>query len=168
MSARRPIQFCPYCGTPVERRPIFGKLRAVCPACDWKHFEDPKVAVTALVIRAGQVLLTRRANQPQHGKWSLPGGFMDAREDPQRAVERECLEETGLRVKASGLITLLSGREHPHGADLLLVYRAEIIDGELKAGDDASEACFFMPPYPPLAFKSTAVILAGLAQPAED
>ncbi|HZU86143.1 MAG TPA: NUDIX hydrolase [Anaerolineaceae bacterium] len=154
------VHFCPACGTPVERRPIFGKLRPVCPACGWAHFEDPKVAVTALVVQDGRVLLTRRANEPNPGKWTLPGGFMDAGENPERAAERECREETGLEVRVTSLITLLSGREHPRGADILLAYRAEILGGTLTAGDDASEVNFFaLDALPPLAFESTRKIL---------
>jgi len=81
-------------------------------------------------------------------------------EDPAQAAVRECREETGLDVKISGLINIISGREHPRGADFVIVYRAEIIGGKLLAGDDADRAEFF--PYehlPPLAFKVTKKIL---------
>ncbi len=156
------VRYCPMCGTLLEQRPVFGKLRGVCPSCDWAHFEDPKVAVTALIIREGRVLLTRRINEPQQGQWTLPGGFMDAGEDPARAAERECLEETGLVVQAGELLRVLTGREHPRGADLLLAYRAEIVSGELAAGDDAGEVGFFaLDNLPPLAFESTRKILQG-------
>jgi 8-oxo-dGTP diphosphatase len=160
--SNRVVRYCPMCGTLLEQRPVFGKQRGVCPACDWAHFEDPKVAVTALIIQEGRVLLTRRINEPQQGKWTLPGGFMDAGEDPPRAAERECLEETGLVIQTGDLLRVLTGREHPRGADILLAYQAKIISGVLAAGDDAGEVGFFaLNDLPPLAFESTRKILLG-------
>ena len=155
MSARR-IRFCPYCGTPTEERLVFGAEHPTCPACGWVHFEDPKVAAAVLVEQDGRVLLVRRINEPHSGCWSLPAGFVDAHEDPARAAERECLEETGLRVRTTGLLHLITGREHARGADIFLVYAAEILGGDLSAGDDADQVGFFArDQLPPLAFQTT-------------
>jgi 8-oxo-dGTP diphosphatase len=75
------------------------------------------------------------------------------------------LEETGLQVRVTGLLDVLGGREHPRGADVLLAYLAEVVGGELKAGDDASAAAFFpLDALPPLAFASTKKLLAKLKQ----
>lgn len=159
----RPIRFCPYCGTATEVRFLFGANRAVCPTCGWKHFDDPKVAAAVLVWVDGLVLLNRRVNEPQRGKWSLPAGFVDAYEDPARAAERECLEETGLQVHVTGLVDVIAGREHSHGADIFIVYTAEIIGGMLQAGDDADDVGFFpLEHLPPLAFETTRNVLAKL------
>lgn len=156
----RPIRYCPYCGVAVETRVIFGKERQVCPACGWVHFTDPKVAVAVLVEEDGKVLLTRRVNEPLSGLWTLPAGFMDAYEHPERAAERECLEETGLRVETTELVEILAGREHPRGSDILIVYRAKVVEGCLAAGDDAEQVGFFHRDHlPPLAFQSTRKIL---------
>lgn len=155
MTAKK-IQFCPYCGTKTEQKIIFGKTRAHCPNCDWNHFEDPKVAAVVIVQRNRNVLLVRRLYNPFQGSWTLPGGFVDACEDPARAAERECLEETGLEVNATSLVDVFTGREHPEGADIVLVYRANITGGDLHAGDDATQAAFFAcEQLPPLAFMST-------------
>ena len=67
--------------------------------------------MAVLVEDDGQVLLVRRANEPQRGLWTLPAGFVDAGEDPVLAAERECLEETGLRVKITGLLDVIFGLE---------------------------------------------------------
>jgi len=152
----RGIKFCIHCGTRLELRTVHGNEHPVCPACDWVYFADPKVAVAVLVEKEGQILLTRRINEPERGKWSLPAGFMDAFEAPEQAAERECLEETGLIVKVTGLVDVLGGREHPHGADVFILYRAEIVGGQLNAGDDADQVGFFRrDQLPPLAFKTT-------------
>jgi ADP-ribose pyrophosphatase YjhB (NUDIX family) len=124
------------------------------------HFSDPKVAVAVLVEKEGKVLLTRRIYEPDRGKWSLPAGFMDAFETPELAAERECLEETGLQVRVTGLLDVLGGREHPNGADIFILYRAEIVGGKLDAGDDADQVGFFArDQLPPLAFITTRKVL---------
>ena len=119
------VKFCPLCGTGLIIAKRAGRNRPVCPFCDWVYFPDPKVAVVVVIISNNKVLLTRRVNIPQQGLWTFPGGFVDAGEDPERAAERECLEETGLNVKVSGLVDVLSGQEHPRGADILIIYYGE-------------------------------------------
>ncbi|NMB88841.1 MAG: NUDIX hydrolase [Chloroflexi bacterium] len=156
----RPLCYCPYCGNPVEYQQRYGLDRAVCPACGWIHFQDPKVAVATLIFQDSQVLLTRRVNEPYRGCWTLPAGFVNAHEDPAEAAVRECLEETGLHVQITALEGVIGGREHAAGADILIAYRAVVISGVLQAGDDADQAGFFpLDHLPPLAFKTTSRLL---------
>jgi len=113
-----------------------------------------------LIEQNGRVLLVRRAVDPQRGLWTLPAGFIDAGEDPIMAVQRECLEETGLEIAVTGLIEVLYGLEHPRGAHILLVYRTEIMGGELLPGDDVDGADFFSRnDLPALAFSTTRKVL---------
>jgi 8-oxo-dGTP diphosphatase len=157
------ISFCTQCGAVLRQEEKFGRLRPICPECGWIYFADPKVAVAVVVRENNRVLLTRRINPPFQGYWSLPAGFMDAGEDPQRAAIRECLEETGLEVQVSNLLNVYSGREHDHGADLVLVYEAHLKGGVLQAGDDADRAEFFsLDNLPSLAFTSTRLVLEAL------
>jgi 8-oxo-dGTP diphosphatase len=154
------INYCPRCGTPVERALRFGRQRKTCPQCRWIFFADPKVAAAVLVQEDDKVLLVQRDNQPQRGKWTLPAGFVDAGEDPAAAAVRECLEETGLTVVLTSLLGILSGQEHSQGAHILIVYKAKRVSGELLPGDDALQADFFSPQHlPPLAFSTTERIL---------
>lgn len=141
----------------VER---IGKVRPVCPACDWTYFPDPKVAVGVYVEQDEKVLLVRRVMEPARGQWTLPGGFLDAGEDPEEAAARECLEETGLQVAITGLWDVFPGQEHERGAHLVIIYRGRVITGDLAAGDDADRAAFFgRDDLPPLAFRATRRVL---------
>ena len=159
------VKYCPRCGTFLHLKDHKGKQRLTCPACGWIFFPDPKVAVAALVIDQGKVLLVRRANEPMRGYWTLPAGFVDAGEDPARAVERECKEETGLVVTASRLLDVIAGQVHARGADILIVYLADNCSGTLVSGDDADQAQFFeLSNLPPLAFSSTQAILDTLKE----
>jgi ADP-ribose pyrophosphatase len=121
---------------------------------------DPKVAAAVLVVRDGHVLLVRRVNEPYRGLWTLPAGFVNGGEDPAQAAERECLEETGLSVRVRRVYDIVSGREHPRGADFVIVYWADVIGGEMRAEDDADAVEWFDKDHlPPLAFLATKKVL---------
>jgi ADP-ribose pyrophosphatase YjhB (NUDIX family) len=154
------INFCPRCGTKTNLQEKFHKLRAVCPNCGWIHFADPKVAAAVLVEQDGRVLLVRRVNEPFRGLWTLPAGFVDAGEDPAQAAERECLEETSLTVRVTRVLNVVAGREHPRGADFIIVYAAQFISGVSQACDDADQVGWFKRSnLPPLAFRATQIVL---------
>ena len=53
-----------------------------------------------------------------------------------------------------------SRREHERGADFIIVYLAEVINGELAPADDADAVEWFdRDNLPPLAFKATQKVL---------
>lgn len=113
-----------------------------------------------LIENGDKVLLVKRLNEPGLGLWSLPAGFIDAGEDPSEAAARECLEETGLEVRITGLLDVINGKENGRGADIIILYRAEVTGGDLIPGDDAEEVDFFSrTDLPSLAFKSTRIVL---------
>ena len=154
------FNFCPRCGASVTHIEKFGRVRPVCPQCGWIHFVDPKVAAAALIAQDGRVLLVRRVNDPHRGLWTLPAGFVDGGEDPAEAAARECLEETGLRVRVTRVFDIVSGREHPRGADFVIVYLAEVLGGDMKPDDDADAVEWFdKNNLPQLAFRATQKVL---------
>src|SRR5882672_11078217 len=74
------------------------------PAAD----EVPVVAVGGVVVAPGpRVLLVERGNPPMVGRWTLPGGRLQKGETIVSAIEREVLEETGIRVAAGALIEVI-------------------------------------------------------------
>jgi len=158
--ANSDFNFCPRCATPVIHEQRFGAMREVCPKCGWIHFVDPKVAAAVLVIQEERVLLVRRVNEPFRGLWTLPAGFVNGGEDPAEAAARECLEETGLSVNVKRVYDIVSGREHPRGADFVIIYEAEIMSGEMQAADDADAVDWFAKNnLPSLAFRATQKVL---------
>ncbi len=154
------VKFCPRCGTAVEYADKYGALRAVCPSCHYIHFQDPKVAAAVLVKEGSRVLLVQRANEPHRGLWTLPAGFVNGGEDPAQAAARECLEETGLTVRVTGVYDVIAGREHERGADFIIVYVAEVMSGDMAPADDADAVAWFeKDQLPPLAFEATKKVL---------
>ena len=155
------FNYCPRCGSRCNHEERYGKVRPVCPQCGWIHFVDPKVAAAVLIEQDGRVLLVRRTNEPFRGLWTLPAGFINGGEDPAEAAARECFEETGLTVRITRVLDIISGREHPRGADFIIVYQASVIGGELKPDDDVDAAEWFERGHlPQLAFRATQVVLS--------
>lgn len=100
--------------------------------------------VGAIVLDgARRLLLVRRRNDPGRGLWSVPGGRVEPGETVAAAVEREVLEETGLRVRAGaevGRIRIDGGTVVYDVVDLA----CSLLDAGARpvAGDDAAEVLF--------------------------
>jgi len=153
------LNYCPCCGHALEDREAFGRVRRFCSACDRIVFHDHKVAAGVLVEHGGKVLLIRRALGPRKGFWSFPAGFVEFDERPAEAAVRECREETGLEVEITGLLDVI-GPEPDGAANIVIVYWARLVGGELKADDDADKVAFFrLDELPPFAFRATRIAL---------
>ncbi len=84
----------------------------------------PEVCVGAVVRRGEEVLLIQRANPPQAGRWSLPGGRVESGESLHDAVRREVFEETGIDITVLGFMEVIE-RLSPEHHFVILDYLAE-------------------------------------------
>ena len=160
MAEQAQLNFCPQCGSPLQDRQAYGRVRRYCPSCHRVLFRDPKVAAGAVVEQDGRVLLILRGSGVGRGRWSIPAGFVEYDEDPALTAARECEEETGLEIELTGLLDVVPGEGTPGEASFIVVYRGRVVKGELQAGDDARQAGFFAyDDLPPLAFASTTRVL---------
>ena len=73
-----------------------------------RYPEHPHVGVGGLVIINESLLLIHRKYEPNAGCWSIPGGHVDVGESIEAAIEREILEETGLKTKADKVAAVLN------------------------------------------------------------
>ena len=55
--------------------------------------ESPLVGVGVAIKDDNRILLSRRANEPNIGKWSVPGGLVELGEGVREAAKREMKEE---------------------------------------------------------------------------
>jgi 8-oxo-dGTP diphosphatase len=151
------MNYCPCCGQALTDKFIFGRMRRKCLNCGFVFFRDPKVAAGVLAEQDGKVLLVKRLYEPRQGDWALPAGFVEIDEGPVQAALRELTEETGLIGRIRGIVGTYHIRSDPRGSIVTILYHAQIVGGELKAGDDAEEVRFFTPEELPgnLAFAST-------------
>jgi len=135
-------RFCPLCSHALEERHLFGADRAWCPACGFIHFRDPKLAVGALIVEDGRVLLVRRGVVPRRGYWAMPSGFVEYDEHPREALAREIREETGLEAEVGRVVEVYPMAD-PNKKGVFLLFETRITGGELTPGDDVSEARWF-------------------------
>ncbi|MDP2410841.1 MAG: NUDIX hydrolase [Pseudolabrys sp.] len=63
----------------------------------------PFLAVSAAIVRDGQVLVVRRARRPALNLYTMPGGVVEAGETLLEAVVREVREETALEIEPVAL-----------------------------------------------------------------
>ncbi|MEQ1765388.1 MAG: NUDIX domain-containing protein [Pyrinomonadaceae bacterium] len=90
------------------------------------------VSAAAVVVDAeGKVLVLHHLLRPITG-WGLPGGFIDAGEQPHAAIRRELMEETGITLSDVRLLHLKTLGRH---VEILFAARAnepgEILSSEI-------------------------------------
>ncbi len=135
-------RFCPRCGQPLATKHLFGAERPWCPSCGYIVFRDPKLAVGALIVQDGQMLLVKRGVIPRRGFWAMPSGFVEYDEQPRAALAREIREETGLEAVIGDVVEALPMAD-PNKKGVFLLFEGRVTGGELKAGDDVTEARWF-------------------------
>lgn len=65
-------------------------------------------SAACIVNSDGKILLQKRGDEGNRGKWGLPGGAWEEGESAETAIKREVKEETGLDVEVSKLIGVYS------------------------------------------------------------
>lgn len=124
-----------------------------------KRIVTPLLAVDAVILFAGGIVLIKRDNPPFAGSYALPGGFVEVGETVEAALAREVREETGLAVELLGLVGIYSNpARDPRGHVVSAAFLARG-SGELLAGSDARSARVFpLHSLPPLAFDHDKII----------
>jgi 8-oxo-dGTP diphosphatase len=102
----------------------------------------PVVAVGAICMVEGALLLVRRANPPEAGRWTIPGGRVEPGEALSHAVERETLEETAVTVRCQGLRGFAE-RISPSFHYVILDFDVSLVGApNAKPGGDATEVAW--------------------------
>lgn len=76
--------------------------------------ERPQIAVGAVVVHDGALLMVQRGHEPARGAWTLPGGRVEKGEYLEDALRREVLEETGIEIDVERLLGILEVVSEPH------------------------------------------------------
>jgi len=151
------FHYCPVCGGKLNQVVLkeIEPSRLVCSTCRFILYMDPKVVACTVVEQENRIALLKRAMDPQKGLWVMPGGFVDRGEELTAAALRETAEECGLGIRIKGLLGVYS---YSGETQVVVVYTAQYISGDIVAGDETLEARFFEPgeiPWGRLAFRST-------------
>ncbi len=141
------FKFCPACGSASFTENDERSKR--CKDCGFTYYINASGAYVAFILNEnGELLVTRRKNEPAKGTLDLPGGFADPGETAEEGVAREVFEETRLRVQSAEYAFSVpntyefSGMSIPT-LDLFFLCRVDDFQG-LDANDDVSE-CLWIP-----------------------
>jgi 8-oxo-dGTP diphosphatase len=148
-SPRKLFRYCPKCGARYGRTPLSDGQNLGCKSCGFVHFHNPSTAVGAIAENArGELLLIQRRTPPNVGAWGLPGGFLDWGENPEAALSREVLEETGARFTALTAVGAYHNWYPFQGlrASTVTVVLAGRCRGRVRPTPEAS-ACRWFPTY---------------------
>src|SRR3954468_10365664 len=106
-----------------------GSPRLVRRAGVW--LTQPRFTVTAGAVvsdEGGRVLLLRHVLRKGSG-WGVPGGFLNAGEQPEAAVRRELREETGLELDSVELAFI---RSLAHVRQVEIIFRCTMTAAALE------------------------------------
>ena len=136
--------FCPKCAARLEPRDHHGRMLPTCPSCSFTFYNNAAPCTGVFVVKDRSVLLVKRAVEPFKDWWDVPGGFLESGEHPVEGAKRELIEETGLVIEPTEMLGFWPDVYGPEEEPTLNIgYLAEIVGGEMRAGDDASELAWF-------------------------
>jgi NAD+ diphosphatase len=122
----RTHQFCGRCGTPTRMSETDRSRQ--CPSCGQLAYPRLAPAVITLVERDDEVLLAR-GNNFNVPMYSCIAGFVEPGETLEEAVEREILEEVGVKV---GNVRYRQSQPWPFPHSLMLGFWATWESGDIK------------------------------------
>ena len=129
---------CSRCGSVMERIPATWGKR--CLGCAHEHYPHIHPCIIVLIKRGSEFLLARKPEWAP-GRYSLVAGFVDFGESLEECVEREIMEETGLKVTN---IRYVGSQNWPFPSQLMAGFVAEYASGAIAVdGDELEDAQWF-------------------------
>lgn len=119
-------------------------------------------AAGVITNEQGQVLLLNHVLRPVSG-WGLPGGFLNAGEQPEAAFRREILEETGLELKDIRLERIRTMQRH-----MEIIFAATGVgEASVKSREITELGWFDVENMPPEMSLDQQFMIRGLLRPGE-
>lgn len=130
-----------------------------------KIFVTTDAVIFKKIDGQNHILFIKRKNDPDKGKWALPGGFVDENEDLPDAAKRELQEETGLIINDMEQLGAFGkpGRDPRHHTISVAYTGFAPDDAVAVAADDAEEAQWFsVKTLPEMAFDHADIVTLAL------
>ena len=134
------MKYCSECGSNrlVYKLPEGDtKERTVCDACGHIFYHNPKIVTGCILEWEQQILLCKRAIEPQVNFWTVPAGFLENGESVIEAAAREAEEEAC--AKSEDLV-MHSFHNIRHVNQVYILYRGTLKDGHYGVGHESNDA----------------------------
>jgi NAD+ diphosphatase len=131
----RTNQFCGRCGASTAVRTA--ERSRECPACGLIAYPRLAPAVMAMVKREPDEVLLARSHRFAPGMYSALAGFVEPGETLEQCLEREVLEEVGVRVKN---VRYFASQPWPFPHSLMIAFVADWEAGEIRPDPAEIEA----------------------------
>jgi NAD+ diphosphatase len=130
--------FCGKCGTPTAV--MDSEMAKICPECGFTSHTRIAPAVITAIIKDEKLLMAKHSYGLKN-MYGLVAGFIEAGETLEEGVEREIMEEVGLKVKD---IKYFGSQPWPFPNSLMIGFTAKYESGEIKVdGKEILEAKWF-------------------------
>ena len=92
----------------------------------------PKACVGVMIQKDGKILIGKRKATASHGpnEYSLPGGHIEPGESFKEAIERETLEEAGVKIKNIKFLCVVNTDAYKGHQAILVNFLADWESGE--------------------------------------
>lgn len=150
-------QFCGRCGRSTMSDEA--ERAKICHHCDLRFYPRLSPCVIALITRGDQCLLARHARS-QNNLYTALAGFVEAGERVEDSIQREIMEEVGLRIHSP---RYFHSQPWPFPGQLMLGFHVEYAEGDIKVdGNEILDAQWYrydqLPLVPPIATLSGQLI----------
>lgn len=119
-------RFCGVCGGPMKLHTDISKR---CTCCGKEVWPQLATAVIVLIHRGPDEVLLVHANNFRGGFYGLVAGFVETGETLEQAVEREVMEEVGLRIKN---LRYFASQPWPYPCGLMVGFHADYDSGDIR------------------------------------
>jgi NAD+ diphosphatase len=134
----RTHQFCGQCGAPTITKD--DEMAKLCPECGFTSFTRLSPAVITAIIKDGKLLMALHT-RTSGNMYGLIAGFVEPGETLTEAVQRETMEEVGLKVKN---IEYFGSQPWPYPHSLMIGFTADYDSGEIEVdGKEIIDAKWF-------------------------
>lgn len=121
-------------------------IEKIIPVIEERNgYKTPKVDIRAVVFNEkDQILLIQ---EKVDGRWAMPGGWTDISYSPAEVAEKECMEEAGLKVKATRLLAIMDKQKQKMPPAFEYVYKIFMLcekqDNNISTGSETSDVGWF-------------------------
>lgn len=94
------------------------------------------VIAGCIIVKNDKILMVKEAKKQCYGQWNFPAGHVDEFEKITEGAIREAYEETGCKVKLTGVLPICSVDSKDGETRVMVRFTADILEENIKFDTD--------------------------------